>query len=287
MNIKQAKALTGLPRNAHVSGRDGAELALKALKARIVQARKIDDDLQAAKLSEAKEVFRKRLVRHNRCDVCGNPISAGATRCRSCLRPKALPLIASYRPAAPAGLKPIENDWRKGKANARVSVVTNPLALSGYYTPQVQKVVSKWLGTIAEETLQGYFVAVWPVARHKGTFLNIKGVEPRDWPAVFELGLAACAVYGNKNKLPFWLLTMPIHTGPNYRFPSHADIAATIRKHGGKDFTPGAIQKALKSMKLVAGREEAKQVRRDFAKIRTVHLQAEKVKPQPVETETA
>jgi hypothetical protein len=284
VNINQAKALAGLPSIARVTGRDGAERALKALKPLIVQARRLGDDSRAAKLSEAKEIFRKRLVGSNRCEVCGNPISASATRCRLCLRPKALPLTAAYRAIAPDNTN---QDWPTANPNARLSVATNPLALSGYYTPPVQKVVSKWRGTIPEETLKGYFVAVWPVARHKGTFLNIKGVEPKDWPAVFELGLAVCAVYGNKTKLPFWLLTLPIHTGPNYRFPDYADISVMIRKRGGKDFTPGAIQKSLKSMKLVTGREEATQVRRDFAIIRGLWLKRQKVETVPVETETA
>ena len=287
MNITQAKAVAGIAPHIKLPGIKGAEYGLAQVKQRMVEARRSplgEGHPELPALSAAKVFFRQMTNRF--CPVCDAPIARGAKACRIHSRPQSKML------AAPAGSKPIEQDWHKGKANARISVVTNPLALAGYYTPPIQKVVAKWGGTIQEETLKGYFVAVWPVARHKGTFLNIKGVEPRDWPAVFELGLAACAVYGNKNKLPFWLLTLPIHTGPNYRFPSHADIAATIRKHGGKDFTAGAIQKALTSMKLGTGRDEAKQARHDFAKIRMLHLKRQKVEPQPVEpqpveTETA
>ena len=201
MNINQAKALAWLPRNVRVTGRDGAELALKALKVGIVQARRLGDDLQAGKLSEAKEVFRKRLVGSNRCEVCGNPIAASETSCRLCLRPKALPLPAAYRGAAASSRPPAQE--RK--------LTHEAYALCGYWTPPVQKVVRRWRDRIGQDGKDPegwckHYIAQASWSIKGGHWLNIQPIHPGHMGYLLELLTALHKVWSDKASPYRWLL---------------------------------------------------------------------------------
>ena len=259
VKIKKAQTIAGI--KYRVTTRDDYTRAERDCVKQIATARRAGNDNRAAELSEAKSFFQKRARGGNTCAICGVTIARGAIHCRIHSRAKKNVI------AAPAGLDQTQSEWRKISPNARVSIVTNPLALSGYYTMPVERVVAKWRDKISEEKLKAYFVSVWPLARQRGTFLNIKNVDPQHWPVVFELGLAACSIYSNKAKLPSWLLTLPIHTGPNYILPTHQAISLMIRRQGGKSFTAAAISKTLGRMKLATPRNEAKHARKDISRI--------------------
>jgi len=264
MNMVQAKAVAGINAGEIISSREKLESAAKRC---IKLAAKYHPDKNQSpeakskflELIGARDFFYSRIS--NSCSVCGVTITRNAIHCRIHSRARKNVI------AAPTGLDQTQSEWRKIPPNARVSIVTDPLALSGYFTMPVERVVAKWRDKISEEKLKAYFVSVWPLARFRGTFLNIKNVDPQHWPAVFELGLAACSIYSNKAKLPAWLLTLPIHTGPNYILPTHRAISLMIRRQGGKSFTAAAISKTLERMKLATPRNEAKQARKDISRI--------------------
>jgi hypothetical protein len=166
----------------------------------------------------------------------------------------------------PAGWQSKPKSKYAGNSNARVSAISNPFAWEGYYTRPVQKVVSKWRAEIGEPILKRYFVTVARAVKKNKTSLQLTEIFPNHWAAIFELGLAAKAIYGDKAKLPYWLLTLPIHIAVDGHFPSYKEIADMILKFGGKPFSPGAIEKQLKAMRLGTERDMAKEIRRDLAR---------------------
>jgi hypothetical protein len=79
VNIHEAKKIAGV----EFKGKDQAGIAraLESIKAKIVKARRVDNDDERAKiLSEAKQVFKKMMP--SKCAECGATISAKATHCR-------------------------------------------------------------------------------------------------------------------------------------------------------------------------------------------------------------
>jgi len=260
MNIKQAKKVAGIHRSVKVSGREALERAIAHCKSEITTARRTNDDPRAAEVSEAQAFFKRRL-HGNTCAVCGVTIARGATHCRihrKGHKPKFLPPVPGMDQA---------KAQQTGNGNARVSVIGDVLALNGYYTAPVQKVVSKWSGEIAERQLKGYFMAVAATARCRASYANIVAIPYQHWPAVFELGLAAWSIHNDKNKLPYWLLTLPIHIASNDRLPDYEDIAGMIQKQSPKRFTAASIQKCLERMRLITPKKLAKKARHHYAKI--------------------
>jgi hypothetical protein len=258
MKINQAKAIAGI--KAKLTGHEDYARAERDCVQQIIAARRAKNDNLAARLSEAKEVFKKRARRLNTCAVCSVTISRGATHCGIHSRPQ------NKMIAGDAGRQPAQKIKRAGNINSRVSVVSDPFAWEGYYTSEVQKVVKKWRGKISEQKIKSYFVPVARTIKKGQTSLNLTQIHPGDWPAIFELGLAANAIYANKEKLAYWLLTLPIHIAVNGHFPSYAEISTMIFKQGKKHFNPRTIQKQLERMRLVTAGDSKKEILNQLAK---------------------
>ena len=152
MNINQAKAVARIKDST--SGRAGMEAASERCKALIIQARKAGDDKRASELTEAWQVFKKRLRNAAYCDECGRVIDRDATRC-TLHRVK----TTKELPFGPVP-EPIKRESsRRQNSNARVSGITfdSALAHCGFYTAPVQKVVRKWSRSLPAHALESYF----------------------------------------------------------------------------------------------------------------------------------
>jgi len=262
MNISSAKALLGI--RGRVADRAALEAAVQLCKARIVAARRASDDSLAATLSEAREVFRQRLIGRGRCEVCSATISSSARRCRLHQRsrraalpgpPKAKPLPREYRA--------IEKALRQRNSNARVDVAPTggPLARLGFHTPPVQKVLSRWAGQVRMDMLERYFDAVATAVVHRETSLSMERVAPQLWPLVFELGLAVAQVFNDTRSPRAWLMR-ETGTMTNGSHSSWLEIVNRIKKEGGPRFTAGHLAKIAGGMKLTTPAPLGKEFRR-------------------------
>lgn len=241
MNINQAKAIAGI--NYSVTGKAELSRAVLDCKNGIIAARRASNDTRAAQLSEAQAIFKKRAKAKSVCLECGATISRGAMRCRIHSRSlnKAI--------AAPLGLKPTEK--RKGNGNARVDAISDPLALLGYYTPAVQKVVSKWRGIIGDYTVERCFVSVARAVLDHYPLELPPVLTTEIWQAVFELGAAIAGVCQDKKKIEAWILGKAVEG-------SYKDIQKSIIHQGGRRFETGAIAKRFKDLRLSVSKEVAK-----------------------------
>jgi hypothetical protein len=255
MKTNQAKAIAGIKYNL-TTRKDYIRAERDCVKL-IIAARKAREDIRAAELSEAKEVFKKRTRARSNCAICGTTIARGATHCRIHSRPQNKVI------AAPAGMnpQPLQTERRKGNGNARVAPIIDPFAPLGYYSAPVQKIVAKWRDTIGDEMLQRYFSAVAMAVVLKNCKLELPPIVPVDhWQAVFEIGAAIAKVCADKRKAEAWILGG--ECAVNHRYESLSEIRAKIIKQGGKPFSVGALAAAFHRLKLSASKETAQDFRR-------------------------
>jgi hypothetical protein len=252
VKLSQAKAIAGI--TASISGRAGLEAAMKRIKSLIVEARKAGDDARAAKLSEAKEYFRRRLTGHNSCQTCGKPIGASATYCQLHSRPAVLPAHEAV-----AGRTWINSHGNliTDPPNSPKSPMSKPaspkggsLARLGYYTPAVQKAVAKWAPIVGGELLDGYFRAT-AKSVVLGEQLALPFVPQSHWPAIWALGKALSAVYDRTSKAPAWLLRLPLGALKNGEAHSWNDLRGEIKRRGGRRFSRAEIVGAATRMRLL------------------------------------
>ncbi len=250
MNINQAKKIAGIGTSVRIFGRDALNAAVSECLKRIVKARKNNDDVLAAKLSEAKALFTRRL-RRNTCAVCGETIARGADHCRIHRKgPQAKQLMGSAFEAAKA------KSARKN-SNARVGISEDELAPFGYYAPSVKKVVAKW-HMIPEEILRHYFfiVACPIVFRKTHLNLHLAVISSQHLQAVFELAAAVSKLCTDRRKPHPWLLGGEVAV--NGKFETTAEIRARIIRQGGPEFTIGALEKADRRLRISATRAQKK-----------------------------
>lgn len=262
MNINQAKAAAGIDRRT-LATRANLGSMMAQVKAGIVAARRAGDDSRAARLSEAKQVFKERMGRNqNRCENCGNPIAPGATHCRLHARPRALP-----------GAEPPNGQW----VNSHGNLVTDPknqtsvgrskrvsdapaggaLAYLGLFTAPIQKVMAKWRERISEGLAEQYFFAVAMAVVSRQTALKLPPCVPVEhWRAVWELGMAISEVCEDASKPTSWLLRLSsfLHARVNGSVPSWEQVRKEIKRQGGPVFSIASIKNAAKRMRILTPR---------------------------------
>ncbi|HXB59996.1 MAG TPA: hypothetical protein VNU95_10545 [Candidatus Acidoferrales bacterium] len=260
MNINQAKAVAGIQHN--VTDRNELERALERCISEIIAARKANNDIRAAELSEAKEVFRRRLRSVNTCGVCGKTISRGATHCRIHrfgAKPKALPVLPGWQPESKPQLK--------GNSNGRIAMFPRGglPAMLGYYSRPVKKVVAKWCDEIPEEILKRYLELVaFPLFYQRNVQIN--ETRPRHLQAIYELGVAITTLYNNNASPESWLLKQPgIFIGSPCQ--PWAEVIAYIKKSAGPTFTENILKQTAKRMMLLTPRPVAATIRREFDRL--------------------
>jgi hypothetical protein len=249
VNINQAKSITGF--TGSIAGRAGIKALDRHCKSALVDARKAGDDIRERQITEAWQVVKKR-SRGNFCDECGARINRNATHCQlhSSRRQKALPLgnrtwfnsaESLITDPKPAKQPPLDISWPQGGV----------LAHLGYFTPQVQKIVARWIPEIGHEQTENYFHVLARAVIY-GAALNLP--EKSRWEAIWELGQAISSVYNNTTEPPAWLMRLRRGTLKNGKAAqSWADIAKEIKSRGGPSFTPNSIKGHATRMRLRRG----------------------------------
>jgi hypothetical protein len=239
VNINQAKALARI--RASVLGRKSLEAAAAHCKAGIVAARKAGDDGRAAELSEARQVFKKRLQGNN-CQQCGKPIADGASNCRFHQRVKALP-----------GPCQTPAKGQRGKWRVDASPDGGAIARWGYYSPSVRKVIQRWQ-RLGDGLPERYFVAAWKMVTWNEW--PVLFIPEAHWPAVLEIGLAICKMRSDHKRPACWLLRLCNGVMVNGEWPSWPDVQAEIIRKGGPDFAISQLKQASRELRLTTPKEE-------------------------------
>lgn len=255
MNLNQAKKAAGIAPHETIAGREALEAAMCRCVAGIVEARRKGNDTRAAELSEAKEVFRRR-IRRNTCPVCGVVIGNGSTHCQVHQR-------AAAKALPPTG--PETKPEPKGNSNARTPVapVGGALAHLGFYTAPVKAVVAKWQPTLGAAMVKRYFTPLAMAVVFRNNHVELPFVGHQHWQAVFELGAAIASVMNDTSKPQAWLLSLA-DCATNGRYKSWQEIRDDIAKQGGPTFTTEQLAQADKRMGLATPREMAKAFRHDM-----------------------
>ena len=144
--------------------------------------------------------------------------------------------------------------------NCRVDVAPagGVLAMRGFYTRQVQAVVRKWAGKVTPGVLEDNFPTIASTVMD-GRFYNPKiefhGIIcRRDWPAIFELGIAIAKVVHDETSIDKWLLTMPTSVATNGKWDSWDSIAECIGKRVGQSHSVGftnTVKQRAKRLRLL------------------------------------
>lgn len=258
MNINQVKAVAGIPKGQSVSGRKNLLAAIEHCKRGIVAAhpdRTGGNSTRAAALSEAQQFFKDRL-RGNRCEVCGERITATAKRCRMHTKKRALPGPENQQPAR-----------QKPSRRIDVSPEGGWIARYGFYAGPVQKVVRRWAGKVSPSRIQGYFktIAATMLHRHKPITLSFDYVGPNDWGCVFELGQALDDVLQDKSKAESWLIRFPIWVATDGRQDDWPKLAARIQQQGGPAFKPNSITQVARRLRMLTPKSIQESYRRATA----------------------
>jgi hypothetical protein len=284
MNINQAKAVAGIPKEQSVAGRNNLLAAIEHCKRGIIAARRGGNDGQAAELSGAQQLFKRCLRARNTCEVCGDPITRAATRCRLHRGKRAL--------AGPEGQQAA---WQKPARRIDVSPEGGWLARYGFWAGPVQKVVKRWSGKVSQSRIREYFTTIAeamifrgptvvplvvnekPLAepepqdpdflakhdaveaqrrnafnRYKvGSNLPFRYVGPNDWSCVFELGKALDEVLKDKSKPDSWLIRFPIWVATDGAQDEWPEVAARIQQLGGKAFKPNTLTQAARRLRML------------------------------------
>ena len=251
MNLNQAKSVVGIPASESIAGRASIEMAIKQCVKAIIIARKAGDDQRAAHLSEAKEVFRKRLSR-NCCAVCGVTIGGMATHCQTHQRRKALP------PPVTA-LGPIEKPKGNGNARLDVSPAGGLIARFGFYARPVQDVFAKWEKILGAEIVTDCLCSVAIDLHDRKVSLNLVP-RPR-WQCKLELAAALTSVLHDRKSPQGWLLNnihvLQVADAEN-GFASWKEISA---RTGGR-FSASRLSKAAERLQLLTSPSVAAAFRR-------------------------
>lgn len=254
MNLNQAKSAAGIPASESITGRAAIERAIRQCVKAIIVARKAGNDDQAARLSEAKEVFRKRLGR-NGCAVCGVTIGRGATHCQAHYRRKALP---SHNPT------PQKAESARGNSNARIDVapIGGMKATLGFYAEPVQYVLKKWAGkNLRPEWIEDIFIRVAMPVRFRESEMKVTIPYHQLWKFVADLMMAVTELYTDRSKPAYWLLSLPNSVATNGKYPSFEDIRDEVIKNSGPAFTTGQLRTAYSRLKLATPKELANEFR--------------------------
>lgn len=258
MNINQAKAIAGIPKSQSVSGRQRLLAAIEHCKRGIIAAhpdRTGGNTSRAAELSEAQQFFKDRL-RGNRCEVCGERITATAKRCRLHIKRRALP--------GPEGQQPAR---QKPSRRIDVSPEGGWIARYGFYSRPVQAVVRKWSSNVSRGRIEHYFatIAETMLHRHKPMALAFGYVGPNDWGCVFELGQALDDVLQDKSKAESWLIRIPIQVATNGAQAEWHELAALIRGKGGPQFKANTITQTARRLRMLTPKSIQESYRRATA----------------------
>ena len=133
------------------------------------------------------------------------------------------------------------------------------LAWRGYWTPQVQKVVSKWKEKIPETALEHLFASVTESAdlalKRKAITATFKVEAPEHWSLVWQLLAALDAVYSDTANPACWLFRLSHGTRIDGRWPSWKEICQAIQKAGGPIIEPHTLHQRAKRLRLVPSQE--------------------------------
>lgn len=256
MNLNQAKAVAGIRSSESIAGRDAIERAIKQCVKAIVVARKAGDDSLAASLSEAKEVFRKRLGR-NGCAVCGVAISPKATHCQ----------LHAKRKQIGNKVNPVLQKAARQNSNARIDVapVGGIKATLGFYSSEVQDVLKKWEGSkLRSEWIEDVFMRVAKPIRFRKSEMEIKIPYYQLWRFAADLMVAVTNVFTNKTRPEYWLLSLSISVAQNGKYPSFDEIRETVIKNAGPAFSTAQLRTAYSRLKLATPKDIASGFRCDM-----------------------
>lgn len=260
MHINQAKAIAGI--KYQVRNRADFARAEKDCTKLITKARRAGDDDLAAKLSGAKSAFQKIARGGNSCPECGQTISRDAAHCRIHQRRKAKPSLPP-----PSAWSQQKKEKIRINNNGRVTAFPRggALAILGYFTTPVKKVVAKWRKEIPEETLAAYFHLVAKPISHPGLDLLIKKGKPgRHWQAIHEIGATISELYNDNQSVESWLLKQSNIT-IGKPTTSWTETIEYIVKQGGPRFTVNQLAQASRRMLLNTEPQKAKAVKQAFA----------------------
>lgn len=250
MNLNQAKAVAGISPSQTIAGRAGLQMAIRHCKESIIAARRRGDDKHAAELSEAKEVFRRRLKR-NTCAVCGVTIGMSAKFCRIHHRRKSLPF---------PGCNPVVAG-PKGNVNARIDVSPKGglIARFGFYARPVQIVFKKWKMILEPEIVKSCLIGVAHDLRMRQ--VSLVRIPRGHWQCALELAAALTSVLMDRTSPQGWLLNhihvLQVADGET-GFSGWAEIA----KQTGGRFSASRLSKAAERLQLLTPAPIAESYRR-------------------------